>query len=228
MLRLQIIRWALVWLLLLARVDSSWGDTATSDATYVQSEVALFVTKQAAIRNELREGVNRLQSVCTKKPKGDTAKLSELQQETSQRLLQNKQRTTEADKLAESVIKRYIDEAKRRRNERCNALSSLFKEKADRGTSASSCQVAEAELKSAESLIPRFSEYQEISRTRYALFQELLQSEARGCARPGFTEQLLGIYEVNNLSVELGIADYFVRITDKMRSLFQSPPGEGK
>jgi hypothetical protein len=226
--RPHLFRWTLVWFFCFARTGSAWGDAPPPDATYVQSEVASFVTKQAAIRNELREGVNRLQSVCKKKAKSETVKLSELQQETSQRLLQNKQRSNEADKLAETVIKRYMDEAKRRRNERCNALSSLFKEKDDRGPSASSCQLAEAEFKSAESLLPRFSEYQEISRTRYVLFQELLQSEARGCARPGFTEQLLGIYEGNNLSVELGVTDYFVRITGKMRSLFQSPSGEGK
>jgi hypothetical protein len=226
--RTQILRRTLVWLLFLARTGSAWADAALPDATYVQSEVASFVLKQTAIRNELREGVNRLQSVCKKKPKSETVKLSELQQDTYQRLLQNKQRSNEADKLAESVIKRYIDEAKRRRGESCNPLFSLFREKADRGSSANSCQLATAELKTAESLMLRFSEYQEISRTRYTLFQELLQAEARGCARPGFSEQLLGIYEGNNLSTELGITDYFVGITDKIRGLYQSPVVEDK
>lgn len=198
------------------------------ESTYVLSEVSSFVAAQAAIRNELRDGVNRLQSVCKKKAQSGGAKLSDLQQDTSQRLLQTKQRTNEAERAAETAVKRYLDEAKTRRSEKCNALSGLFKEKGDRAPSAATCQQAEAEFKNAESLNLRLSEYKEISRSRQELFQELLQTEARGCTRPGFTEQLFGVYQTNNLGTDLGIAEYFTRVIDKLRVTQISPAGVEK
>lgn len=207
---------------------AAYADTQGSEPTYVLSEISSFIGAQAAIRNELRDGVNRLQSVCKKKAPSGGAKLSDLQQETAQRLLQNRQRITEAERAAEAAVKRYVEEAKVRRNEKCNALSGLFKDKADRASAGNACPQAEAELKSAESLSLRFSEYKEISRGRYELFQELLQTETRGCTRPGFTEQLFGVYQTNNLSTELGIAEYFVRVADKLRSTHKSATGAEK
>ena len=221
MTKVHLIRQTLIWLLFIGQTGLACADILSPDTTYVQAEVASFIAKQTSIRNELREGINRLQSVCKKKPQGGTVKLSELQLDTAQRLSQNKQRANDAERLAETGIKRYQEEVKRRRNERCNPLSGMFKDKGDRGSSSNACQIAMAEQKAAESLASWFTEYQDISRTRFALFQDLMQTEARGCARPGFTEQLLGIYEANNLSSEIGVAEYFARTTDKIRSLHQ-------
>ena len=220
--KLHLIWLSLTWLLFIGQIGLAYADTPSPDTTYVQAETAAFLEKQTAIRNELREGLNRLQSVCKKKPQGGTVNLSELQLDTAQRLAQNKQRATDAERLAETGIKRYLEEVKRRRNERCNPLSGLFKEKGDRGSSPNACQIAMAEQKAAESLASWFTEYQNVSRARFALFEELIQTEARGCARPGFTERMLGIYELNNLSTELGIADYFARTADKIRNLHQA------
>lgn len=197
--------------------------------TYVQTEVASFIEKQASIRNELRDGVARLQNVCKKKPKSPLPPLSGPERDVSSRLTENRRRVFDAEKLAETAIRNYAEEIKRRKSERCNSVLDFFREKTEKRTQTTAlCASLDLETKAAESLAARLVEYKEISRTRHELFKELLFAESRGCARPGFTEQLLSVYEANNLNVELGVADYFLDIVGKTRESIRVAPVEAK
>ena len=197
--------------------------------TYVQSEVATFIQKQAIIRNELRDGVARLQNVCKKKPKAFPSPLGGQEKDLSARLAENRRRVVDAEKLAEAAVRNYVDEIKRHKSERCNPLTDFFQGKSEKSAQASLiCASLGLETKAAESLAARLTEYKEISRTRHDLFQELLAAESRGCARQGFTEQLLLVYEANNLNVELGIADNFLGFVSKTRDALRTAPLEAK
>lgn len=220
----------LIALALLAGAASPWAAENYPPAyTYVQSEIAVFIQKQAIIRNELKDGVARLQNVCKKKPKTLPSPLSGLEKDLSARLAENRRRVADAEKLAEAAVRNYAEEVKRSKNERCNPLTDFFKEKSEKSAPATLfCAALGLETKAAESLATRLAEYKEISRTRHDLFKELLAAESRGCARQGFTEQLLLVYEANNLNVELGIADNFLGFVSKTRDALRTAPLEAK
>lgn len=209
---------------------ASWAaETDPPAYTYVQTEIATFIQKQASIRNELRDGVSRLQNVCKKKPKTIPSPLLEQERDLSARLAENKRRSVDAEKLAEAAVRNYSDEIKRRKSEQCNAFLDFFRERNEKLSPVSAvCASLALETKAAESLAARLSEYKEISRSRYDLFQELLLAESRGCARQGFSEQLLLVYEANNLNVERGIADNFLGFITKTRDALRTAPLEAK
>ena len=216
--------------LLLAFAVASWAAESDPPAyTYVQTEIATFIQKQASIRNELREGVSRLQNVCKKKPKTIPSPLIGQERDLSARLAENRRKSFDAGKLAEAAVRNYSEEIKRRKGEQCNSLRDFFREKNEKlSPVATICTALGLEMKAAESLAARLTEYKEISRARYDLFQELLLAESRGCARQGFTEQLLLVYEANNLNVELGIEDSFLGFIGKTRDALRTVPLEAK
>lgn len=196
-----------------------------STSSYVKAEVRIFIQRQLIIRNEIKDGIFRLQGSCKKKASGSNAALTDEQRVVSARIIEIRQRITAAENVAETRTRDYVQILQNSKNERCNALKNFFSNRSNNESNeVLVCEKLSKELKAAEEIRELFLEYQTISRSRLELFQEMLKLEARECARPGFTARVLSIYELSNLSSEIYVGEFFNTQINKLRETFATPP----
>jgi hypothetical protein len=200
---------------------------APLENTYVETEVKPFVERQVGIHVELRDGLSRLLAACNKKQKGPPPALPDELRSVSTRLERNQRQASDAEKLADNAVGSYLADIKQRKNRRCGALSLLNSDRAG-SEKAQICAALESEQQSADLLLQQLARYKETSKARYAVFRDLLQAEARGCTRPGFTENLLSVYEKNNLVAETGVTEMFSVATGKLRESYKAATPESK
>ena len=199
---------------------------SASQSVYVQAEVSDFVRRQLTIRDELKEGVTRLQRACKKKPIAGAAELREEQRLVAAHLVENRQRSAAAEKVADNATRDYVQQLQKTKGGRCNALKAFFIDRTGSDPETTRfCARLDEELKAAQGLRERFLEYQSLSRSRSELFQEMLKLEARDCVRADFTNRMLSVYEPSNLAIETGVGEFFSNSVNKLRQSFAPPEG---
>lgn len=174
----------------------SWGNDApgrsATEAAGANWSSALRESTQAqagrerSIQAELRRGLDRLTKACVASSSPSVANLQPLTNDLLERELGNLDRLLSP--LSERTI-RLLGQAERRREQLCPALPLLPKNAA--------CRQAEDRRDSLKQLSVVLPAQRSDLLSRYNLYAEAGQLEAKGCTSPGFTQRLLRADELH-------------------------------